>query len=310
MTSKDGLFARLSKTRQHLASGLFGIFGTAKKIDESVYEEIEDQMLMADLGVQTSQHLLSVLRKKAHRQRYQTTGELMTGLRETIVEVLAASECSSDHGRTARPRVTLMVGVNGVGKTTSLAKIAHRYQLNGNRVMLAACDTFRAAAIEQLQCWGDRLELPVITQPHGADAAAVAFDAYQAACSRQTDHLLIDTAGRQHTHGDLMEQLKKIKRVLEKADSALPHEVLMTVDAGNGQNVLSQIGSFHEAIALTGLCVTKLDGTAKGGVVIAAAQRYGIPIRYIGVGEGLEDLREFVPADFVHALIPERDGGS
>ena len=308
MTSKEGLFARLAKTRQHLASGLFGVFGVAREIDESIYEEMEDQMLMADMGVQTSQHLLSALRRKAHRQRYRTTDELLTGLRETVVEVLAGPEHRGDQDSTARPRVTLMVGVNGVGKTTSLAKMAHRYKNHGNRVMLAACDTFRAAAIEQLQSWGDRLELPVITQPHGSDAAAVAYDAYQAACSRQTDHLLIDTAGRQHTHGDLMEQLKKIKRVLGKVDSALPHEVLLTVDAGNGQNVLSQVENFHQAIPLTGLCVTKLDGTAKGGVVIAVAERYGIPIRYIGVGEGLEDLREFVPVDFVNALIPERDG--
>jgi fused signal recognition particle receptor len=198
-----------------------------------------------------------------------------------------------------------MVGVNGVGKTTTLAKIAHRKKQQGKSVMLAACDTFRAAAIEQLQSWAQQLDLPVISQSHGADAAAVAFDAYNAARARNMDYLLIDSAGRQHTHSDLMEQLQKIKRVLAKVDQSAPHEVLLTVDAGNGQNVISQVEHFHSKVPLTGICVAKLDGTAKGGIVISLAQRFQLPIRYVGVGEGIDDLGPFDAVDFVDALLPD-----
>ena len=198
----------------------------------------------------------------------------------------------------------MMVGVNGVGKTTTLAKIAARHRDEGARVMFAACDTFRAAAIEQLQTWGERLGIPVVSQAHGVDAAAVAFDAYSSACAREMKLLLVDTAGRQHTHGDLVEQLKKVKRVLGKADPVVPDEVWLTVDAGNGQNVLSQVQHFHEAVNLTGICMTKLDGTAKGGVILAVAEKFGIPIRYVGTGEKPGDLRPFDAAEFVEALLP------
>ncbi len=278
-------------------------------MDESRYEEIEEQLLMADLGVQTSQTLLAGMRAKSKQEQYTTPQQLLHGLRETITEILEFN----DHQQTnnlqprhpGKPHVILMVGVNGVGKTTTLAKMANHYKNSGHKVMMAACDTFRAAAIEQLQSWGKRLDIPVVAQSHGADAAAVAYDAYSAASARRMDYLLVDSAGRQHTRMDLMAQLEKIKRVLEKANANAPHEVLITVDAGNGQNVLSQVENFQKTIGLTGLCITKLDGTARGGVVIALAEKFRLPIKFIGVGEGMADLKPFDAKDFVAALLPD-----
>ena len=298
-------FPGFSKTRKSLSDGLLGIFKGESTIEDSLFEDIEDQLLMADIGAQTSHLLVSGLREKTRKEKYTSSSQLMEGLKETIVGVF--EQCrkddvlTRDHG----PHVILMVGVNGVGKTTTLAKMGYNYKNAGSNVMLAACDTFRAAAIEQLQSWGEKLDIPVIAQSHGSDAAAVAYDAYNAACARNMDYLLIDSAGRQHTHGDLMDQLRKIKKVLAKANPDLPQDVFITVDAGNGQNVISQVENFHNAIPLTGLCITKLDGTARGGVVIALAQKFKLPIKFIGVGEGPEDLRPFDAGEFVSALLPE-----
>jgi fused signal recognition particle receptor len=305
MSEKEGLFSRLRKTRESLSSGLARIFSSSPKISEGLYEEIEDQLIMADLGVQTTQTILSALRKKAAQSRVESSDGLLRELKSVILDLLKCSVGEEISTQGKRPFVILMVGVNGVGKTTTMAKMANHYRNSGNRVLLAACDTFRAAAIEQLQSWGQRLDIPVIAQSHGADAAAVAYDAYSAAQARDMDYLLIDSAGRQHTHGDLMDQLQKIKRVLGRVDENAPHEVFLTVDAGNGQNVISQVENFDKAIPLTGLCVTKLDGTARGGVVISLADRFKLPIRYIGVGEGVDDLRPFIAEDFVDALLPE-----
>jgi fused signal recognition particle receptor len=296
-----GLFGRLGKTRESLGSGLFGLFKRGIKIDELLYEEIEDNLLMADLGVEASQSLTEHLRQKVTQLKLEHADELIGLMRDVLTEKLdpvAQPFVVID----AKPMVVLMVGVNGVGKTTTLAKMAHRLKNEGNSVMLAACDTFRAAAIEQLKMWGERLDIPVIAQQHGGDAAAVAFDAYQSAVSKGVDVLLIDSAGRQHTHGDLMAQLEKLIRVLKKANPDLPHEVMLTVDAGTGQN------AFKQTVGVNSLSVTKLDGTAKGGVMVAIAQRFGLPIRYIGVGESMEDLRPFNAADFASALVPETLG--
>ncbi len=304
MTTRERLFSRLSKTRQSLSAGLLSLFKRGCLIDETLYQDIEDQLLMADLGVSTSQSLVATLREKAQRGGYSHAEQLRHALHEIILAALGNSP-QTEINCQGRPQVILMVGVNGVGKTTTLAKMAHHYQESGNKIMLAACDTFRAAAIEQLQSWGARLNIPVIAQPHGSDAAAVAFDAYHAACARKIDYLLIDSAGRQHTHSELMEQLKKIKRVLAKANPDIPDEVLITVDAGNGQNIISQVENFQKAISLSGLCVTKLDGTARGGVVIALAKKFGLPIRFIGLGEAVTDLKPFNAEDFVAALLPD-----
>ncbi len=302
---KKGLFARLGKTRETLSNGLFGLFKQSARLDESLYEEIEDQLLMADMGVTASQALVEQLRVSARENKFTDAAQLTGALRQGLSDHLGAVEAPLALQATGRPAVVLMVGVNGVGKTTTLAKLASKLKGEGKQVMMAACDTFRAAAIEQLQSWGQRLDIPVVAQSHGADAAAVAYDAYSAALARGADVLLIDTAGRQHTHGDLMEQLKKVTRVLGKIDPAIPDEVILTVDAGNGQNVLSQVEHFQSAVGVTGLCITKLDGTAKGGIVVALASRFGLPVRFIGVGEQVDDLRTFNAKEFVAALFPE-----
>jgi len=300
-----GLLGGLFKTRQSFANGLLNLFGGGGSIDEHLFEAIEDQLILADIGAVTSQKVLENLRKAVKENRYTESSQLLDCLRQTMVGLLGAPGNEKETGPPEIPHVVLMVGVNGVGKTTTLAKIANRYRGQGKKVMLAACDTFRAAAIEQLQTWGKRLDIPVIAQAHGADAAAVAFDAYGAAQAQKIDVLLIDTAGRQHTHGDLMEQLKKVKRVLARVNENIPHEILLAVDAGNGQNIHSQVESFHRAVEVSGLCVTKLDGTAKGGVVISVVAKYGLPVKYIGVGEGVDDLRPFVAAEFVAAMLPD-----
>ena len=305
--TRGGLFGRLSKTRDNLTSGLSGLFKRGVKLDESLYEEIEDQLIMADIGVEPAQRITQTLREQAKAEKLQSAQALLDTLIEQIGAILQTVEQSMDT-QAHQPYVILMVGVNGVGKTTTIAKLAKRLQDEGKSVMLAAGDTFRAAAIEQLQTWGTRLGIPVIAQQHGSDAAAVAFDAYQAAKSRGIDVLLIDTAGRQHTHGDLMEQLAKMTRVLQKANPQLPHEVMLTVDAATGQNALSQIEHFKSIVGVNSLSVTKLDGTAKGGIVVAMAEKFGLPIRFIGVGESMQDLRPFVALDFARALLPESLG--
>ena len=305
MALNQGIFSRLAKTRQVLSSGLMGLFASKPKLDDQLFDEIEDQLIMADLGVATSRLIVDRLRGEARSGHYDSSEQAMSALRQIILAILNESQREETPCTPQKPHVILMVGVNGVGKTTTLAKMANRLRQDGQSVMMAACDTFRAAAIEQLQTWGERLEIPVISQAHGSDAAAVAFDAYSAARARGVDYLLIDSAGRQHTHSDLMAQLAKIKRVLGKTEETAPHDVYLTVDAGNGQNVLSQVESFNRSIPLTGLCVTKLDGTARGGIVIALAHRFDLPVRYIGVGEGLPDLRPFDADEFVTALLPD-----
>ena len=297
----SGLFARLAKTRRSL-SGLFSSDDAHKNV--ASLDELHDRLLLADVGVEASDKIIAGVRR-------QSGGDVMQALRAALTEILLPCE-NSLVTNSASPFVILMVGVNGTGKTTTLAKLAARLRAgndnaNGDerKIMLAACDTFRAAAIEQLQAWGARLGVPVIAQAHGADAAAVAYDAYTAARARGVDVLLIDTAGRQHTHDDLMAQLAKIKRVLSKVDGAAPHEILLTLDAGNGYNALSQAAHFQQTVGVDGLCITKLDGTAKGGVVVALAERFGLPIRFIGVGQEADDLREFNAEEFVAALLPD-----
>jgi fused signal recognition particle receptor len=305
--TRGGLFGRLKKTRENLTTGLSGLFKRGVKLDKFLYEEIEDQLIMADIGVEPAQRITDALREQAKIEKPQSAEALLETLSDQISDMLNPVEQALDTLK-YHPYVILMVGVNGVGKTTTIAKLANRLKGEGKSVMLAAGDTFRAAAIEQLQTWGHRLSIPVIAQQHGSDAAAVAFDAYQAAISRDIDVLLIDTAGRQHTHGDLMEQLAKMTRVLRKANPDLPHEVMLTVDAATGQNALSQIEHFKSIAGVNSLSVTKLDGTAKGGIVIAMAEKYGLPIRFIGVGESMDDLRPFVARDFARALLPESLG--
>jgi len=296
------LFRGLFKTRQSFTSKLLSMLSSGKSIDDALLEEIEAQLILADIGVVTSRKILASLMKVIKENRYTKSFQLVDSLQRIMVDILAYAK--KEKMELERPHVILMIGVNGVGKTTTSAKIANLYCMEGKKVMMAACDTFRAAAIEQLQTWGKRLDIPVIAQTHGADATAVAFDAYSAARARGIDVLLIDTAGRQHTHDDLMEQLKKMKHVLSKINKNIPHEILLTVDAGNGQNIHSQVKSFHQAMKLTGLCVTKLDGSAKGGVVISIVEQYRLPVKYIGIGERVDDLRPFVASEFVSAMLP------
>lgn len=304
----SGLFNRLSKTRKNLTSGLTSLFRRNVKIDDALFEEIEDQLIMSDIGAQPAQRIADALRERAKADHLQSAEGLLDTLAEQITGILDQVEQPLETG-SQHPYVILMVGVNGVGKTTTIAKLAQRLKNEGKSVMLAAGDTFRAAAIEQLQNWGERLAIPVIAQQHGSDAAAVAYDAYQAALSRDIDVLLIDTAGRQHTHGDLMEQLAKMTRVLKKANPELPHEVMLTVDATTGQNALSQIEHFKGIVGVSSLSVSKLDGTARGGIIISIAEKHGLPIRFIGVGESMDDLRPFKAAEFARALLPKSLNG-
>jgi fused signal recognition particle receptor len=295
---------RLAGARQSLTRGLGELLLGARTLDEGLLEELETLLIAADVGVETSERLLADLGRRIARHELTDTRAVYAILRQRILEIVqpVSRPLAPDPG--ARPFVIMAVGVNGVGKTTTIAKLAHRLQGEGRRVLLAAADTFRAAAVEQLQAWGERLGLPVIAQGAGADAAAVAHDALYAARARAAEVLIVDTAGRQHTHAGLMDELKKIRRVLAKADPAAPHEVLLVLDAGTGQNAISQLRHFHAAVGVTGIALTKLDGTAKGGILIALAREFGVPIRYVGVGEGVDDLQEFDAGDYVDALLP------
>jgi len=303
--SGAGLFARLAKTRRSWA-GLAGLFSGAPSIDRAdraALEALHDHLLLADVGVAASERIINRLRRDATGR----PAALRAALRTALIGILEPCARPLVAEAAGRPFVILMVGVNGVGKTTTAAKLAARLQLDGRKVMLAACDTFRAAAVEQLQHWGRQLDIPVIAQAGGerrADPAAVAFDACVAARARGMDALLIDTAGRQHTDANLMAQLQKITRALGKAEAAFPDEILLTVDAGNGHNALSQVAHFQRATGVTGLCVAKLDGSAKGGMVVALAEQFGAPIRCVGVGQAAADLRPFNAAEFVDALLP------
>ncbi|TBL36987.1 signal recognition particle-docking protein FtsY [Hafnia alvei] len=307
--TKEGFFARLKrsllKTKQNLGSGFFGLF-RGKKIDDDLFEELEEQLLIADVGVETTNKIIKSLTEHASRKELKDAESLYGKLKEEMGEILSTVDKPLDvSGHT--PFVILMVGVNGVGKTTTIGKLARQFQAEGKSVMLAAGDTFRAAAVEQLQVWGERNNIPVVAQHTGADSASVIFDAIQAAKARNIDVLLADTAGRLQNKSHLMEELKKIVRVMKKLDEDAPHEVMLTIDASTGQNAVSQAKLFNEAVGLTGITLTKLDGTAKGGVIFAVADQFGIPIRYIGVGEGIEDLRPFKADDFIEALFARED---
>jgi len=295
---KSGLFSRLSRSRQALKNGLNRLFLGREQLNEADYEALEEQLLLTDMGIEISMMLVE-------RVREAKTADLAVVtriLRHSCEEILLSK--NPEQAAITVPRIIMMVGVNGVGKTTTTAKLASFHINKGRKVMLAAADTFRAAAIDQLQNWGERLQIPVIAQQHGADAAAVAHDAYSAAKARGMDILIIDTAGRQHVQSDLMDQLQKICRVLTKLDTSAPHETLLVIDANNGQNAISQLQRFNEAVGVSGLCLTKLDGTARGGILLALAHRFAIPIRFIGIGEGIDDLQTFNAHDFVNALIP------
>ena len=307
--TKEGFFARLKrslvKTRQNLGSGFISLF-RGKKIDDELFEELEEQLLIADVGVETTRRIITNLTQQANRKQLRDAEALYGLLKAEMSGILAKVDDPLDVSGKA-PFVILMVGVNGVGKTTTIGKLARQYQAQGKSVMLAAGDTFRAAAVEQLQVWGERNSIPVVAQHTGADSASVIFDAIQAAKARGVDVLIADTAGRLQNKSHLMEELKKITRVMKKLDVDAPHEVMLTIDASTGQNAISQAKLFHEAVGLTGITLTKLDGTAKGGVIFSVADQFGIPIRYIGVGEGIEDLRPFKAEDFIEALFARED---
>ncbi|HDU3770548.1 signal recognition particle-docking protein FtsY [Klebsiella aerogenes] len=307
--TKEGFFARLKrslvKTKQNLGSGFISLF-RGKKIDDDLFEELEEQLLIADVGVETTRKIITNLTEGASRKQLRDAEALYGLLKEEMSEILTkVEEPLNVEGKT--PFVILMVGVNGVGKTTTIGKLARQFEQQGKSVMLAAGDTFRAAAVEQLQVWGQRNEIPVIAQHTGADSASVIFDAIQAAKARNIDVLIADTAGRLQNKSHLMEELKKIVRVMKKLDVDAPHEVMLTIDASTGQNASSQAKLFHEAVGLTGITLTKLDGTAKGGVIFSVADQFSIPIRYIGVGERIEDLRPFNAGDFIEALFARED---
>ena len=273
----------------------------SKQIDEELLEDIETQLLMADVGVEATRRIIDDLTEKSERKELKDAQALMDRLRLLLSEIL--EPCSAPLELTHKPHVILMVGVNGVGKTTTIGKLAKKFQQDGKSVMLAAGDTFRAAAVEQLQVWGERNNIHVTAQHTGADSASVIYDALQSAQRRDIDVLIADTAGRLHTKSNLMDELAKVKRVMHKLDPSAPHEVMLVVDAGTGQNALNQAEQFHKSINLTGVTITKLDGTAKGGIIFALADKLEIPIRFIGVGEGIDDLREFNASDFIEALF-------
>jgi fused signal recognition particle receptor len=299
----DRLKDRLARTRHTLADGLADLLLGRRRVDAELLEELEALLIMADVGMDTTTRVIADLEERVRRRELADPAALTAVLRSRLLEILMAARTPVRAAPPGRPQVILMVGVNGAGKTTTIGKLARRLQDEGNSVLLAAGDTFRAAAVEQLQTWGERNRVPVIAQHQGADSASVIFDALQAATARGTDVLIADTAGRLHTKSNLMDELAKIARVLKKLDPEAPHEVLLVVDATTGQNGLSQALQFHQAIPLTGIALTKLDGTAKGGIVFAIADRLRVPIRFIGVGEALEDLRHFDPEEFVEALF-------
>ena len=304
--SEGGFFSRLVKgllkTKQNIGTG-FRSFFLGKKIDDELFEELEEQLLIADIGVPTTSKIIKNLTEHASRKELQDAELLYQQLKVEMADILEPVAQPLVIDTTKKPYVILMVGVNGVGKTTTIGKLARKFQAEGKSVMLAAGDTFRAAAIEQLQVWGERNHIPVVAQSTGSDSASVIFDAMQSAAARNIDILIADTAGRLQNKNNLMDELKKIVRVMKKYDETAPHEIMLTLDAGTGQNAISQAKLFNEAVGLTGISLTKLDGTAKGGVIFAIADQFKLPIRYIGVGEKIEDLREFNAKEFIEALF-------
>ncbi|ASJ98313.1 signal recognition particle-docking protein FtsY [Shewanella marisflavi] len=308
--TKEGFFARLKRglkrTSENIGSGFIGLF-KGKKIDDELFEELEEQLLIADVGVETTSRLIAKLTEQASRRQLKDGEALYELMREEMQKTLEPVSIPLVPENSEGPFVILMVGVNGVGKTTTIGKLAKQYQQQGKSVMLAAGDTFRAAAVEQLQVWGQRNDIPVIAQHTGADSASVLFDALQAARARNIDILIADTAGRLQNKAHLMDELKKVVRVMKKQDESAPHEVMLTLDASTGQNAISQAQLFKEAVGVTGITMSKLDGTAKGGVIFAIADKFGIPIRHIGVGEQIDDLRTFDAKDFVDALFSQEE---
>ncbi|WP_312910325.1 signal recognition particle-docking protein FtsY [Stutzerimonas nitrititolerans] len=308
--AKLGFFARLkqglSKTSASIGEGMASLFLGKKAIDDDLLDELETRLLTADVGVEATTAIMQNLSRRVSRKELADSGALYKALQEELASLLKPVEQPLRIDAGKQPFVILVVGVNGVGKTTTIGKLAKKLQLEGKKVMLAAGDTFRAAAVEQLQVWGERNNIAVIAQHTGADSASVIFDAVQAAKARGVDVLIADTAGRLHTKDNLMEELKKVRRVMGKLDETAPHEVLLVLDAGTGQNAINQTRQFNQAVELTGLVLTKLDGTAKGGVIFALAKQFGTPIRYIGVGEGIDDLRAFEADAFVSALFAEK----
>ena len=308
--NKLGFFARfkerLSKTRLSIGSGLFSLF-KGKKIDDSLFEELEEQLIIADIGVETTLKIIDNLTQHADRKQLKDAEALYDLLKIDLTEILNKVEQPLAIDESKSPFVILMVGVNGVGKTTTIGKLAKKYQQQGKSVMLAAGDTFRAAAVEQLQVWGDRNDIPVIAQETGSDSASVLFDAMDAAKARGIDVLIADTAGRLQNKDHLMNELTKVVRIMRKKDVTAPHEIMLTIDAGTGQNAISQVQLFDQAVGLTGITLTKLDGTAKGGIIFSVADKFKLPIRYIGTGEGVDDLREFNAKEFTDALFSKEE---
>lgn len=306
----ESFFARLkrslARTKANIGAGFFGLF-KGKQIDDELFEELEEQLLIADVGMDTTLKIIENLTEKASRQELKD-GEALYGLlKEEMAEILSNVEKPLEVDSSKAPYVILMVGVNGVGKTTTIGKLAKQFQAEGKKVMLAAGDTFRAAAVEQLQVWGERNNVPVVAQHTGADSASVIYDAIESAKAKGVDVVIADTAGRLQNKSNLMEELRKIVRVMQKIDGSAPHEIMLTLDAGTGQNAISQAKLFSDVAPLTGITLTKLDGTAKGGVIFALADQFQIPIRYIGVGEGIDDLRPFETQEFIDALFSRED---
>ena len=312
--SKGGLFAALkrglSRTHNILSTDIRDLVKLKREIDDDLLEEIEEQLLVADLGVEATRHIIADLTQRVSRKQLSNGDALLKAMHEDMLQLIEPVSQPLEIDAKHTPYVILVVGINGAGKTTTIGKLAKRFQNEGKTVMLAAGDTFRAAAVEQLQVWGERNQIPVIAQQSGADSASVIFDAVSAAKARNIDILIADTAGRLHTQSNLMEELKKIRRVIGKVDESAPHEVLLVLDAGTGQNAVSQAEQFHEAVGVSGIALTKLDGTAKGGIIFAIAKRLGLPIRFIGIGEGIDDLRDFNAKEFINALFDTDNGAN
>ena len=301
--SKISFGQRMRSALSRTGEGLGSLFLGTKVIDEALLEELETSLIMADVGIETTTKIIAELTKQLDRKSLKDGAALKDALHEILLKKLAASEGEINFDGCEKPFVMFVVGVNGVGKTTTIGKLASRLKSQGKSIMLAAGDTFRAAAVEQLQVWGERNAVPVIAQHTGADSASVVFDGIQAAKSRGADVIIADTAGRLHNKSNLMEELKKVKRVASKIDEHAPHEILLVLDAGTGQNAVAQMSEFNQVVGVTGIALTKLDGTAKGGIIFALADKFSVPIRYIGVGEGLDDLQPFNASEFVQALL-------
>ncbi len=315
LQASDAVAEGLRKSRSGLMAKIGHVFKGNFDLDDELFDDLEEALISSDIGIEASLKLVEALRELIIKEKLVSAQEVRDGLVAVIAQSLSTAEQkwlvskadSPDQSQLQKPYVILMVGVNGVGKTTTTAKIARHLQEQGQKVMLAAADTFRAAAVEQLQNWGERLDIPVIAQSHGADAAAVAHDAYTSALAKDIDVLMIDTAGRLHTQDDLMQQLHKVQRVIQKMNPNAPHEVMQILDAGTGQNAITQLDAFQKAVGVSSVCMTKLDGSAKGGMALAMTAKFNIPIRFIGVGESYSDLKRFDAHAFAQGLIPSLD---